>query len=116
MLRYYYDKNPLTEESRILVENMKADILLLASVNDDCWPAEVSAKHVEEILKKSNYPYRVKTVIYEKGSHAIGSMLRNEKVRKKLTSMLPAEKKYPKECEEARIDSVKQIESFLKDW
>lgn len=116
MLRFYYDKCPLEEESRIRVEHMKADILLLASENDDCWPSEVSARRVERILKNADYPYRVKSVIYEKGSHAIGGLLHNKKMRKMMKKMLPAEKKYPKECEEARIDSVKQIEMFLKEW
>lgn len=118
MLRFYYDKNPLTEEARIQVENMKADVLLLASENDDCWPSEVSARRVADILKKKHYSHRVKTVIYEKGSHAIGgvSLMQNKEIRKMMTKMLPAEKKYPKECEEARVDSVKQIEAFLAEW
>ncbi|MBQ9141486.1 MAG: hypothetical protein IJX63_06785 [Lachnospiraceae bacterium] len=116
MLRFYYDKNPLTEESRIQVENMKADVLLLASEKDDCWPAEASARRVEAILKDAAYPYRVKAVIYEKGSHAIGGLLKDEKMRKIMRKMMPAEKRYPKECEEARIDSVKQMKDFLKEW
>lgn len=116
MFRFYYDKNPLTEKSRIRVENMKADVLLLASENDDCWPAEISARRVEAILNKNNYPYRVKTVIYEKGSHAVGNMLNDEKMRKAFKRIMPAEKKYPLECEQARIDSVRQIKSFLKEW
>ncbi|MBQ8781996.1 MAG: hypothetical protein IJZ72_10030 [Oscillospiraceae bacterium] len=116
MLRFYYDKNPLVEESRIKVENMKADVLLIASENDDCWPAEISARRVEAVLKKNGYPYRVKTVIYEKGSHAVGNMISSEKMRKTLRSMMPAEKKYPEECERARIDSVRRIKDFLKEW
>ncbi|MBQ8782118.1 MAG: hypothetical protein IJZ72_10655 [Oscillospiraceae bacterium] len=116
MFRFYYDKNPLVEESRVKVENMKADVLLIASENDDCWPAEISARRVEAILKKNNYPYRAKTVIYEKGSHAVGNMLDDEKMRKALKRIMPAEKKYPLECEQARIDSVRQIKDFLKEW
>lgn len=118
MLRFYYDNSTFEEASRIRVENMKADVLLLASENDDCWPAEVSARHVEKILKENNYVHRVKTVIYENGSHAIGgvSIMQNKKVRKMMKVMLPAEKKYPKECDEARADSVKQIADFLEQW
>ena len=33
-----------------------------------------------------------------------------------LNHMLPAEKKYPKECEEARQDSFKLILKFLDEW
>lgn len=98
------------------VENMKADVLLLASENDDCWPSEVSARRVDAILRNVEYPYRVKSVIYEKGSHAIGGMLNDEKMRKRMKKILPAEKKYPAECEEARVDSMKQIEAFLAEW
>lgn len=116
MLRFYYDNNPLTEEGRIRVENMKADVLLLASENDDCWPSEVSVRRVDAILRNVEYPYRVKSVIYEKGSHAIGGMLNDEKMRKRMKKILPAEKKYPAECEEARVDSMKQIEAFLAEW
>lgn len=116
MFRFYYDKNPILDESRIKVENMKAEVLLLASEVDDCWPAMETANRIDEILKQNQYPYRVKKVIYEKGSHAIGSMLRNVAARKKILNMLPQEKKYPKECEEARIDSVRQIAEFLKEW
>lgn len=116
MFRFYYDKNPITDDSRIKVENMKADVLLMASVVDDCWPALETANRIEGILKQNQYPYRVKKVIYEKGSHAIGSSLRNEEARKKILKMLPQEKKYPKECEEARVDSVRQIAEFLRGW
>ena len=30
--------------------------------------------------------------------------------------MIPTEKKYPKECEEARQDSLKRILKFIKEW
>ena len=116
MMRFYYDKNPLTEESRIRVENMCADVLLLASENDDCWPAEIASRRIDAVLKKNNYPYRAKTVIYEKGSHAVGNRLDDKKMRQALKTLMPSEKKYPQECEAARIDSVKQIKNFLKEW
>lgn len=116
MIRFYYDKNPLTEESRIKTENMQADLLLIASENDDCWGAETASRRIESVLKQSGYKHRVKAVIYQKGSHAIGNVIADEKIKKMFRKMLPAEKKYPKECEQARIDSVKQIKSFLKEW
>ena len=98
------------------MEHMQADVLLLASAKDDCWPAEESARHIEELLKKNDYKHRIKTVIYEKGSHAIGSVLKNEETRKMMQKLLPAEKKYPQECEAARVDSVKQMKEFLEEW
>ena len=30
--------------------------------------------------------------------------------------MIPAEKKYPKECEEARQDSFNRILKFIEEW
>lgn len=33
-----------------------------------------------------------------------------------LKNMIPAEKKYPKECEEARKDSFKRITEFIEEW
>lgn len=116
MFLFYYDHNPLTEEGRIKVEHMQADVLLLASVMDDCWPAEESARRVEEFLKKNNYQHRIKAVIYGKGSHAIGSVFKNEETRKMMQRLLPTEKKYPQECEAARVDSVKQMKEFLEAW
>lgn len=116
MFLFYYDHNPLVEGGRIKVEKMQADVLLLASVEDDCWPAEESARRVKEILEKNGYTHRVKMVIYEKGSHAIGSIFKNDKTRKMMRKLLPTEKKYPKECEAARVDSVKQMKEFLEAW
>ena len=116
MFRFYYDNNPLVEEGRIRVEHMQADVLLLASENDDCWPAEEATRRVGEILKKSNYQYRVKTVIYDKGSHAIGSVFKNDETHQMMKKILPAEKKYPQECEAARVDSVRQMKEFLEEW
>ena len=33
-----------------------------------------------------------------------------------LNHMLPVEKKYPEECEEARQDSFKRIIDFIDEW
>lgn len=116
MFLFYYNHNPLVEEGRIKVEHMQADVLLLASVMDDCWPAEESARRVEGLLKRNDYKHRVKTVIYEKGSHAIGRVFKNEENRKMMRRLLLTEKKYPQECEAARADSVKQMKEFLEAW
>ena len=56
------------------------------------------------------------TVIRLSRSHAVGNKLNDEKTRKALKRILPAEKKYPNECEQARIDSVRQIKDFVKEW
>lgn len=118
-MRYGYDQmTPFhTEKSRIKVENMKADVLLLAVKNDDCWPSDEAVPRIVKKLQSVNYPYRLEYHIYEKASHALCDGLEKISVTKfMLKQMLPAEKKYPKECDEARADSLKRILEFLKKW
>ena len=71
-----------------------------------------------KVLEESNYSYRVKSHIYEKGSHVLvdGLDAINGVTKIALKSMISAEKKYPKECEEARQDSFKRILEFIKEW
>lgn len=118
LYRYGYDHNPVTEESRIKVENMHADVLFLAVRDDDAWPSDLAVPRMVRVLKEANYPYRVESHIYEKASHALTDGLDEMKgyARWALNHILPAEKKYPKECEEARKDSFKRILKFLEEW
>jgi len=120
-MRYGYDHGVTTglnPESRVKVEDMNADVLLLAVENDDCWPSEVATRRMMKIFAESNYPHRYEAKIYEKASHAlvdgISEMEFMSKAMFKL--MIPAEKKYPVECEEARRDSFKRIIKFIEEW
>ena len=113
--RYGYDTSEETEESRIKVENMKSDLLIMAPKWDDCWPSEQAVPRIERILKENKYPYRVKAIIYEKASHYLGAEV-SEDMMKLARKVLPTEKKYPEECERARKDSVKQVLDFLEEW
>lgn len=116
-MRYIYDMNPPIPSSRIKVENIKADILMLAAQNDDCWPADEAVPRMETMLLKSNYPYKVKNIIYEKASHLLGNIpIVNPLTKLLIRRTIEAEQKYPKECSNARKDSVKQILSFLCEW
>ena len=119
-MRYGYDytEKNLNPESRIKVENMNADVLLLGAKNDDCWPSDVAVLRIAEVLKNSSYPHKVEAFVYEKGSHALADGLDSMSGFAKfaLKHMVPAEKKYPKECEEARQDSMKRILTFLEEW
>lgn len=56
--------------------------------------------------------------IYEKGSHALTDGLNemNGMTKFLMKAMIPAEKKYPKECEEARQDSFRRIIKFIGEW
>lgn len=116
-MRYIYDMNPPVPSSRIKVENIKADILMLAAQNDDCWPADEAVPRMETVLLKSNYPYKVKSIVYEKASHLLGNISIVNPLKKLLIRRaIEAERKYPKECANARKDSVQQILSFLCEW
>ena len=118
LYRYGYDHNPITEESRIKVENMHADVLFLAVGDDDAWPSDVAVPRMVKVLKDAGYPYRVESHIYKKASHALTDGLDEMTGYAKwaLNHMLPAEKEHPKECEEARQDSFKRILRFLNEW
>lgn len=119
-MRYGYDlmENKQRPEARIKVENMHADVLFLAVKDDDAWPSDVAVPRMVKILKKANYPYRVEYHIYEKGSHALSDGLDKMTGYAKfaLKHMLPAEKKYPQECETARRDSFRRVLKFFKEW
>jgi hypothetical protein len=117
-MRYGYDHNPVTDESRILIENMHADVLFLAVKDDDAWPSDKAVERMIKVLEQKDYSYRFEAHIYEKASHALTDGLDEMTgyARWALNHMLPAEKKYPKECEEARQDSFKRILRFLEDW
>ena len=70
-MRYGYDHNPVTDESRILIENMHADVLFLAVKDDDAWPSDKAVERMIKVLEQKDYPYRFEAHIYEKASHAL---------------------------------------------
>lgn len=119
-MRYGYDQMTplLREESRIRVENMNADVLLLAVKDDDCWPSDEAVPRIAEKLKEANYAHRVECRVYEKGSHALCDGMKHigAPVKFMMKLMIPAEKKYPRECDEARADSLRRILAFLRVW
>lgn len=119
-MRYGYDviSEHLNPESRIKVENMNADVLLLAVKNDDCWPSDIAVPRILEVLRNNNYPHRVKAHIYAKGSHMLtdGMDKANIFTRFLVKTMIPTEKKYPKECDKAREDSFLRIIQFIEEW
>ena len=119
-MRYGYDMidGKQSPEARIKVENMHADVLFLAVKDDDAWPSDIAVPRMVKILKEADYPYRVEYHIYEKGSHALADGLDKMSgyARFALKHMIPAEKKYPHECEEARKDSFRRVLKFLEEW
>lgn len=119
-MRFGYDliSDSLNPESRIKVENCNADILFLAVKDDDCWPSDVAVPRMVNVLEENGYSHRVEWNIYERGSHALCDGINEMKGFTKflMKSIIPAEKKYPKECEEARQDSKKRILKFIEEW
>ena len=119
-MRFGYDEMDKRQlpEARIKVENMHADVLFLAVKNDDRWPSDVAVPRMVKILKEANYPYRVESHIYEKGSHFLFDGIDEAKTsfKLKIKFFAPAETKYPKECNEARQDSFKRILKFIDEW
>lgn len=115
---YDYMSEYLNPESRIKVENCNADILFLAVKDDDCWPSDVAVPRMLKILEENNYSHRVESKIYEKGSHMLVDGMDVVGGIKKLAFnlMIPTEKRYPKECEEARQDSLTRILKFIEEW
>ena len=110
-LRSFYENATLTEESRIKVENMKADVLLVAPERDNEWPSPVAVRRIKQKLSETSYPYRVKVVIYPHASHLLGT-----NPPESWKKAFPAEKKWPVECNEARKDCFEQEFQFLKEW
>ena len=70
------------------------------------------------VFKEKNYCHRVESHIYEKGSHALADGMNEMSGFTKFLFqlMIPTEKKYPRECEEARQDSFKRIIKFIGEW
>jgi len=120
-LRYLYDYNNPTENSRVSVEKINADILLLASKDDDYWPAVPATLRIEKHLKDINYPHKIETKIYDKGSHLLGFTFKSQNIFVRLLAsiflrfFIPAEKNYSNECMQAREDSVKRLMNFYKN-
>lgn len=119
-MRFGYDfmSKSLNPESRIKIENMNADVLLLAVRNDDCWPSDIAVSRMLKIFKDTNYPHKVESHIYEKGSHALvdGMNEMNPITKFMITLMIPTETNYQEECEKARRDSFKRIIRFISEW
>jgi hypothetical protein len=116
-MRYGYDHIVPTPESRIKVENINGCVLLLAPENDDMWCSEVATRRVEKVLQENNFPHKYECIIYDKASHLLGNIkLKGLKYPLMFKLMLPAEKKHPLECEQARIDSTNRMLKFIEEW
>ena len=73
MNRFYYNEcfKNRTEKSRIKVENIHGDILLMSPGYDDTWPSDEAFPRIMRILDEKRFPYRYEYAVYEKGSHCL---------------------------------------------
>ena len=97
----------VTEEALILIEKIKAPILLLSAVNDTVWPSYESSLYMEKYLKEKEFSYPYKHVAFETMSHAM------------LTEIGPiyklafkTERQNRAKCAKERI----QLKNELLDW
>ena len=90
---------------------MRADVLLVAPERDNEWPSPDAVRRTEKRLRDSDYPHRVRAVIYPRASHLLGT--RPPESWKKA---FPAEKKWPAECDKARKNCFDEEFRFLGEW
>lgn len=126
MNRFYYNEcfTNRTDASRIKVENIKGDVLLLAPAYDDTWPSDIAFPRIMKVLEEKKFPYRRECVIYERASHYLAvppeCMRLNgkseEALQKTLAKFMTMEAEYPEECRKARLESWEKLVSFFREW
>jgi len=116
IMRFGYDQAPLTEEGRIRTENINGDLLLIGASEDDCWPSEVAVSRIEKILKAHNFPHKVRVVVYENCSHALGGDYDKSGafIRFLMRLMMKNEKENPAGCNEAREKCKEEMLRFFE--
>ena len=126
MNRFYYNEcfPNRTDRSRIKVENIHGDILLLAPAYDDTWPSDVAVPRMMKVLEEKQFPYRHESVVYEKASHYLAVPANclaldgksEEETKKILARIMTMEKQYPAGCDKARQQSWEKLVAFFKEW
>lgn len=115
LLRYVYDHNPWSAEALLPVEKIQADVLLLASKNDDCWPADVALTRIIKRLKLGKTAGRsIQYHLYEQGCHNIGGdMCMTGSTGLKMRLLIKSWRAHPRECEACIEDSKRRIVDFF---
>ena len=108
---YFFDEWDIkgTAENEIPVERINGDILFLTSTHDESVPAKRDAELLVKRLQRSGFKHGFRHINSETGSHNLGYFPVNN-------NMLPREKKYPKECQRAREETLAIILSTLEKW
>ena len=110
-LLYFFDEWDIkgTAENEIPVERINGDILFLSSTHDESVPAKRDAELLVKRLQRSGFKHGFRHINSEMGSHNLGYFPVNN-------NMLPREKKYPKECQRAREETLAIILNTLEKW
>lgn len=126
MNRFYYNEcfPHRTDASRVKVENIHGNILLLAPAYDDTWPSDAAVPRMMQVLREKHFPYRYESVLYEKASHYLAVPPRcmqwngksEAETRKLLARIFTMEKQYPAECDRARQESWEKLVRFFREW
>ena len=113
--------HPITEEEMIKIEKIHGTLLLIGAEDDVLWDTAKYIRRMELRMKERPYTCRLESVIYEHATHFVfpESMLK---------TMLPigsgifmklafqAERKYPKECQSARMDIDQRVRNAVAEW
>lgn len=104
------EKVGVPNEVVIPVEKSTARILLLSSSQDNVWPSKNAGEKIVERLQNHSYPYAYKHINFEISSHVLNPV--SFEMEKSLHEVSYAERDYPKECSEARIEAF----GLAVDW
>ena len=111
----------ITEEEMIKIEKINGTLLLIGAEDDVLWNTAKYIRRMKQRMKEHPHTCRLEYVIYEHGTHFVfpESMLK---------TMLPvgsgvfmklafqAARKYPKECQRARLDIDKRVRNAVEEW
>ena len=104
------EKAGVSDEVIIPVEKSTARILLLSSSQDNVWPSKHAGEKIVERLRNHGYSYDNKHINFETSSHVLNPV--PSEMGKLLQEVSYAERKYPKECNDARDKAF----SLAVDW
>ena len=113
--------HPITEEEMIKIEKIHGTLLLIGAEDDVLWDTAKYIRRMELRMKERPHTCRLESVIYEHATHFVfpESMLK---------TMLPigsgifmklafqAARKYPKECQRARLDIDQRVRNAVAEW
>ena len=113
--------HPITEEEMIKIEKIHGTLLLIGAEDDVLWDTAKYIRRMEQRMKEHPHTCRLESVIYEHATHFVfpESMLK---------TMLPigsgifmklafqAARKYPKECQRARLDIDQRVRNAVAEW